>query len=67
MTAGREQGLTAGREEGLTAGREEGLTAGLEQGQQLLQAEWEAWLQRWKDAQAEGKPFDEPPPQLNDK
>jgi len=29
-----------------------------------LQAEWEAWNQRRKDADAKGVPFDEPPPKL---
>lgn len=27
---------------------------------------WEAWWQRWQNAQAQGLPFDEPPPQLDD-
>ena len=31
------------------------------------QAKWEAWLQRWRDAQAAGIPFDEPHPQPDDK
>ena len=28
----------------------------------ILQTRWEAWLQRWQDAQAAGIPFNEPPP-----
>lgn len=29
-------------------------------------ARWEAWRQRSQDAQVQGIPFDEPPPQLDD-
>lgn len=31
------------------------------------QAKWEAWLQRSRDAESKGIPFDEPPPQLDDR
>ena len=31
-------------------------------GRQLERREWEAWLNRFKQAQADGRPFDEPPP-----
>ena len=30
-------------------------------GRQLERREWEAWLERFKQAQADGRPFDEPP------
>ena len=32
------------------------------EGQQKADAEWEAWLRRRDEAQANGQPFDEPPP-----
>ena len=47
---GEEIGLQKGEEIGLKRGREE------------ERAAWEAWLKRMKDAQAKGRPFDEPPP-----
>ena len=31
-------------------------------GRRLERQEWEAWLNRLKQAQADGRPFDEPPP-----
>ena len=33
-----------------------------ERGRQLERQEWVAWLDRLKQAQADGRPFDEPPP-----
>ncbi len=30
-------------------------------------AEWSAWVQRWRDAEAKGIPFDEPPPEPDEK
>lgn len=35
-----------------------------QEGRQEMHAEWEAWRQRFLDAQARGIPFDEPPPKL---
>ena len=32
------------------------------EGQQKADAEWESWLRRRDEAQANGQPFDEPPP-----
>ena len=36
------------------------------QGQQRMQAQWEDWNRRRLEAEAEGKPFDEPPPRLDE-
>ena len=47
---GRSEGLTEGRTEGFTEGRSEERT------------QWRDWLDRKARADAEGKPFDEPPP-----
>ena len=33
-----------------------------EQGRQEERAEWEAWLRRRNEAEANNRPFDEPPP-----
>ena len=46
--------------------REEGRVEGQQRGQQLSQAQWEDWNRRRLEAEAEGKPFDEPPPQLDE-
>ena len=35
---------------------------GRQEGRQETHAEWEAWLRRFIEAQANGQPFDEPPP-----
>ncbi len=46
----KEQGRAEGRVEGRVAGRAE------------ERAEWEAWLMRRNEAEANNRPFDEPPP-----
>ena len=51
---GREQGRTEGR----TEGREEGLAEGVEKSNKA----WREWLRGRDEAEAEGRPFDEPPP-----
>ena len=60
-TEGREEGRTEGREEGRTEGREEGRT----EGRHEQQERWLQWLERQRQAEANGLPFDEPPPSLN--
>ena len=35
---------------------------GEERGRQLERQEWESWLERFNQARADGRPFDEPPP-----
>jgi predicted transposase YdaD len=46
----KEQGRAKGRVEGRLEGRAE------------ERAEWEAWLMRRNEAEANNRPFDEPPP-----
>jgi hypothetical protein len=50
----REEGRVEGRQEGRQEGRKEGLLA--------MQEAWEAWNFRRLDAEANGRPFTEPPP-----
>ena len=45
-------------ERNIAKGREEGRTEGLAEANRR----WGEWLQRRNDAEAEGRPFDEPPP-----
>lgn len=47
-----------GRAEGVKIGRAEGE----EIGRAAAQAEWQEWNRRRMDAEARGRPFDEPPP-----
>ena len=42
--------------------KEEGRQEGLEEGQQAERQKWEAWYRRFLEAQANGQPFNEPPP-----
>ena len=58
IAKGREEGRVEGREEGRVEGRVEGRTEGLAEANRR----WGEWLQRRNDAEAEGRPFDEPPP-----
>ena len=63
---GLEEGLQEGRKEGLheglQEGRREGREEGLHEGQQAEREKWEAWYRRFLEAQANGQPFNEPPP-----
>jgi hypothetical protein len=59
---GRQEGRQEGREEGLQKGIQEGIREGL----RLERQKWEAWYRRFQEAQASGKPFDEPPPTQQD-
>ena len=43
-------------------GRQEGLEEGRHEGQQAERQKWEAWYRRFLEAQANGQPFNEPPP-----
>ncbi len=52
---GRNEGLREGRNEGLREGRNE------------ERARWEDWNSRREEAQAQGKPFNEPPPSQSDR
>ncbi len=62
----RSQGLAEGRVEGRVKGLAEGRVEGLAEGRAEERAAWEAWNQRRMDAEAEGKPFDELPPSMQD-
>ena len=57
------------RAEGLEEGRKAGLEAGEQAGRQLGMHEehqrWMQWLDRRRQAEENGLPFDEPPPSLN--
>ena len=54
--------MEQGRQEGREQGRQEGRQEGREQGRQEERTEWEAWLRRRIEAEANNLPFDEPPP-----
>ena len=58
LTAQRQIGRTEGRTEGRVEGRTEGRT----EGRAESNAQWRNWLDRKNRAEAEGKPFNEPPP-----
>ena len=45
--------------------RAEGEIKGHAKGSQETQAKWTAWLERYREAQAAGEEFTEPPPSLN--
>ena len=53
------------RAEGHAEGLEEGRAEGLEEGRAERDTEWLEWLERSRQAAANGQPFDEPPPSLN--
>ncbi len=59
---GRAEGLVEGRAEGRVEGRAEGRVEGRAEGRVASNAEWRAWNRRRMDAEAQGRPFDEPPP-----
>ena len=56
------RGRAEGRVEGRAEGRVEGRVEGRAEGRAESAAEWRAWLQRSGEAEAQGQPFDEPPP-----
>ena len=55
---GEVRGEARGRAEGVS----EGLSQGISQGVAKSNAEWRAWLERKDAAEAQGRVFDEPPP-----
>ena len=59
--------LEQGREQGRVEGREEGRVEGHEEGRMAERAEWEAWLLRRDDAEANRVPFNDPPPSQSSK
>ena len=52
-----------GKKEGIKEGKREGIREGAE-GER---SKWQAWYERQQAAQREGRPFDEPPPGVEDK
>lgn len=56
------EAVAAVRKAALDEGIQEGLQEGLQEGQRAAWREIAAWYQRLQAAQAEGRPFDEPPP-----
>ena len=52
------------RERNRRKDREEGQMEGKEQGRRETHTLWAEWNQRRLDAEREGRPFDEPPPQI---
>lgn len=66
---GKEQGLAEGKERGLEEGRKEGFKEGVKVGKKVRDAKIErvrAWNERRLEARAQGEPFDEPFPDLDD-
>ena len=47
---------------GLSEGHQAGLSEGRSEGRAEERAEWQQWLRRRNEAEAQGRPFDEPPP-----
>ena len=59
---GIEQGIVAGRQEGRSEGRSEGRQEGRAEGRAEANKEWETWISRKMQAEANGETFDEPMP-----
>ena len=63
---GRQEGIDQGRQEGIDQGRQEGIEKGIDQGIDRGRAEankeWETWISRKMQAEANGETFDEPMP-----
>ena len=58
------EGRQEGRREGRQEGRQEGRREGRQEGRALRDAEWRAWYERMRAAQARGEEFEELPPSL---
>ena len=56
------EGFQQGIEEGMEKGREEGREEGVEKGGEEERRLWLDWDKRWKEAEAQGEEFNEPPP-----
>ena len=61
----RERTRERARAEGLEEGRKAGLEAGKQAGMHEQHERWMEWLDRRRQAEENGLPFDEPPPSLN--
>ena len=51
-----------GRSEGIAEGRSQGIVEGIAQGSAQTNEKWQEWNRRRLEAEAEGRPFTEPPP-----
>ena len=58
------QGMAEGRSEGIAEGRSKGIAEGRSEGKIEMHRAWSEWYRRLKEAEGDGKPFDEPPPSL---
>lgn len=69
-TEGRTQGIaegiavgeTRGIAEGIAVGESRGRAEGMAEGRAAANEAWEGWLRRMREAERDGKPFNEPPP-----
>ena len=66
IAEGVEKGIVAGRQEGIEQGidrgRAEGIEQGIDRGRAEANKEWETWISRKMQADANGETFDEPMP-----
>ena len=66
---GRSEGIAEGRSEGIAEGRSEGIaegkSQGIAEGSAQEREKWQGWNLRRLEAEAEGRPFNEPPPSEN--
>ena len=62
IVAGRQEGRSEGRAEGIQEGRQEGIEQGIDRGRAEANKEWETWISRKMQAEANGESFDEPMP-----
>lgn len=64
IAVGIDKGRAEGRVEGRAEGRVEGRVEGRAEGRAEVQQEWAEWNQRRESALEEGRPFTEPPPDI---
>ena len=62
IVAGRQEGIEQGIEQGIDRGRAEGIEKGIDRGRAEANKEWETWISRKMQAEANGETFDEPMP-----
>ncbi len=58
----RKRRLETALKKGEAKGRSEGLREGEAKGRAEERQAWERWYARWKEAEAQGEDFSEPPP-----
>lgn len=58
----REIAREEARAEGMKEGIAEGIAVGEARGRAMVNNSWDSWLRRMRDAERDGKPFNEPPP-----